>query len=104
MDILKNPHPGDILKHEFIDEIGMSQNKLADCLDVSPNRIHAIVKGSRRITADTDLRLCKFFKLSEGYFLRLQNTYDTMEAKRSMAKQVEGIVPYTIVTDEKELS
>ena len=104
MTMLENPHPGDILKHEFIDEIGMSQNKLADCLGVSPDRIHSIVKGSRRITADTDLRLCKFFGLSDGYFLRLQNTYDTMEAKRSMAKQVEGIVPYNLIAGEKEFT
>ncbi len=104
MTMLENPHPGDILKHEFIDEIGMSQNKLAGYLGVPPNRIHSIVKGSRGITADTDLRLCKFFGLSEGYFLRLQNTYDTMEAKRSMAKQVEGIVPYTLIAGEKEFA
>ncbi|MYF46579.1 MAG: HigA family addiction module antidote protein [Rhodobacteraceae bacterium] len=85
MAMLENPHPGYILKYEFIDEIGMSQNKLADCLGLPPNRIHSIVKGLCGITVDTDLRLCKFFGLSEGYFLRLQNTYDIMEAKRSMA-------------------
>lgn len=91
---LKNPHPGDILKYEFIDEIGMSQNQLADSINVPRNRIHAIVNGTRSVSADTDLRLCKFFGLSEGYFLRLQNLYDTMEAKRSIAKQVEKIIPY----------
>jgi addiction module HigA family antidote len=91
---LKNPHPGEILKYEFIEEIGVSQNHLADSLGVPRNRIHAIVKGARSITADTDLRLCKFFGLSDGYFLRLQNSYDTMEAKRSIAKQVDKIVPY----------
>jgi addiction module HigA family antidote len=91
---LKNPHPGDILKYEFIDEIGMSQNHLADSINVPRNRIHAIVNGTRSVSADTDLRLCKFFGLSEGYFLRLQNLYDTMEAKRSIAKQIEKIVPY----------
>lgn len=91
---LKNPHPGDILKHEFIDEIGMSQNQLADSLGVPRNRIHLIVRGLRSVSADSDLRLCKFFGLSEGYFLRLQNAYDTLEAKRQIAKQVENIVPY----------
>ncbi len=94
MTFLSNPHPGEILKEEFLDEIGISQNALADALRVPRNRIHAIVKGERDITADTDLRLCKFFRLSEGYFLRLQNAYDTMEAKRKIASQVSKIVPY----------
>ncbi len=100
MALLKNPHPGEILKFEFIDEIGMSQNQLADHINVPRNRIHAIVNGTRGITADTDLRLCKFFGLSEGYFLRLQNRYDMMEAKRSIAKQVEQIQPYATLHNE----
>jgi addiction module HigA family antidote len=91
---LRNPHPGEILRHEFLDEIGMSQNKLAAAIGVPGNRIHAIVNGSRDITADTDLRLCKFFGLTEGYFLRLQNAYDTMEAKRRIAPEVARIKPY----------
>jgi addiction module HigA family antidote len=78
---VRNPHPGEILKEEFLSEIGMSQNQLAHAIGVPGNRIHAIVKGTRDITADTDLRLCKFFGLSEGYFLRLQNAYDTLEAR-----------------------
>ena len=91
---LKNPHPGDILKHEFLEEIGMSQNALADAIGVPRNRIHAIVNGTRDITGDTDLRLCKFFRLSEGYFLRLQNAFDTLEAKRKIAPLVAKIKPY----------
>jgi len=91
---LRNPHPGEILKEEFLNEIGMSQNQLAEALGVPGNRIHAIVNGMRNITADTDLRLCKFFRLSEGYFLRLQNSYDTLEAKRHIAAQVAKIRPY----------
>lgn len=89
-----NPHPGEILKEEFLKEIGMSQNQLGHALGVPSNRIHAIVNGGRSITADTDLRLCKFFGLSEGYFLRLQNAYDTLEAKRRIAADVAKIVPY----------
>lgn len=94
MTRLRNPHPGEILKKEFLDEIGLSQNQLGHTIAVPPNRIHAIVRGDRNITADTDLRLCKFFGLSEGYFLRLQNAYDTMEAKRKIAAQVARIKPY----------
>jgi addiction module HigA family antidote len=91
---LRNPHPGEILKEEFLNEIGMSQNHLAQSIGVPGNRIHAIVNGTRDITADTDLRLCKFFGLSEGYFLRLQNAFDTLEAKRRIADQIAKISPY----------
>lgn len=81
-DFIKNPHPGDILKEEFLDEMGMSMRQLAADIDVPANRITQIVKGVRGITADTDLRLSRYFGLSEGYWLRLQNQYDLMEAKR----------------------
>ncbi|MGC2077230.1 MAG: HigA family addiction module antitoxin [Xanthobacteraceae bacterium] len=91
---LRNPHPGEILKEEFLNAIGMSQNQLAHTIGGPGDRIHAIVNGTRAITGDTDLRLCKFFGLSEGYFLRLQNAYDTLEAKRRIAEQVAKIKPY----------
>ena len=91
---LRNPHPGEIFKQEFLNAIGMSQNQLAHAIGVPGNRIHAIVNGTRSITADTDLRLCKFFGLSEGYFLRLQNAYDMLEAKRRIAAQLTKIKPY----------
>lgn len=94
MAMLRNPHPGEILKAEFLDEIGLSQNRLAQAISVPSNRIHAIVNGTRDITADTDLRLCKFFGLSEGFFLRLQNAFDTLEAKRKITAQVAKIKPF----------
>ena len=94
MDEIHNPHPGEILKKEFLEEIGLSQNKLAAAIGVPGNRIHAIVRGSRDITADTDLRLCKFFGLSDGYFLRLQNAFDTLAAKRRIAAEVARIRAY----------
>jgi addiction module HigA family antidote len=90
---LRNPHPGEILKAEFLNEIGMSQNRLAQAIGVPANRIHAIVNGTRDVTADTDLRLCKVFGLSEGYFLRLQNAFDTLEAKRRITAEVAKIKP-----------
>lgn len=93
-ELLHNPMAGEILKEEFLKEIGMSQNALAKAIGVPSNRIHAIVNGTRRITADTDLRLCRFFGLSEGYFLRLQNAYETMEAKRKLGEQLTAIEPY----------
>jgi antitoxin HigA-1 len=91
---LRNPHPGEILNEEFLNVIGMSQNRLAHAIGVPSNRIHAIVNGTRAITSDTDLRLCKFFGLSEGYFLRLQNAHDTLEARRRIAAQLSKIKPY----------
>ncbi|HLJ20233.1 MAG TPA: HigA family addiction module antitoxin [Stellaceae bacterium] len=94
MKQLRNPHPGEILKEEFLREIGMSQNQLAHAIGVPGNRIHAIINGTRDITADTDLRLCRFFALSEGYFLRLQNAYDTLVAKRRLSREIAKIRPY----------
>jgi antitoxin HigA-1 len=91
---LENPHPGLILKQEFLDPMGLSQNRLARAIGVPGNRIHAIVNGGRSITADTDLRLCRLFRLSEGYFLRLQNAYDTLEAKRALGDYLLQIEPY----------
>jgi antitoxin HigA-1 len=81
---LRNPSVGEILKTEFINKIGMSQNALAKAIHVPTNRIHQIIAGKRSITADTDLRLCKFFGLSEGYFLRLQLDYEIIETKRKL--------------------
>jgi len=100
MKKLKNPHPGDILKEEFLKEIGMSQNALANAIGVPANRIHAIIAGERSITADTDLRLSRFFSLSEGYWLRLQNAYDLMEAKKAMKF---GIIPFMAFHKQKPL-
>jgi addiction module HigA family antidote len=91
---LHNPHPGEILKLEFLNEIGLSQNHLAQAIGVPGNRVHAIVNGMRDISADTDLRLCRFFGLTEGYFLRLQNAYDTLQAKRHIGDQLSAIKPY----------
>ncbi len=95
MTQLRNPHPGIILKEEFLTEIGLGQNALAEAIAVPGNRIHAIVNGTRGITADTDLRLCKFFQLSEGYFLRLQNAYDILEAKRDLNGALNKIKSYS---------
>ncbi len=75
-ELLHNPKVGEILKEEFLEEIGISQNALAKAIGVPSNRIHAIVNDARRVTADNDLRLCRFFGLSEGYFVRLQNAYE----------------------------
>jgi addiction module HigA family antidote len=94
--LLKNPHPGEILKEEFLVELGLSQNALAQAIDVPSNRINEIVRCRRSVTADTDLRLCRFFGLSEGYWLHLQNLYNLMEVRRTTTtrRQIEKIQPY----------
>jgi addiction module HigA family antidote len=102
MGNLHNPHPGEILAKEFLQELGMSQNALAGAIGVPANRIHAIVKGARDITADTDLRLSRFFGLSEGYFLRLQNAHDVLEAKRRIAAALAKIKPYAKAPGARE--
>ena len=92
--LLPIPSAGEMLKTEFLDEMGMSQNALARALGVPNNRIHEIVKDERSISADTDLRLCKFFGLSEGYFLSIQMTCDIMKAKRTASAAIAKITPY----------
>ena len=81
-DLLPNPHPGEILLEEFLKPLALSQNALAQSLRVSPRRINEIVLGKRQVTADTDLRLARYFGLSEGYFLRLQTDFELMAKRR----------------------
>lgn len=92
--LLKNPHPGEILEEEFLNPLGLSQNALAQAIGVPANRISEIIRGRRGITADTDLRLGRYFGLSEGFWLRLQNAYDMMEARRALGKSITKIRPF----------
>jgi antitoxin HigA-1 len=69
IDLLPNPHPGEILMQEFLRPLKLSQTALAHAINVPPRRINEIVLGKRAITADTDLRLARYFKLSEGFSL-----------------------------------
>lgn len=69
-------HPGEILQLEFLEPMGLSQNRLARELGVPPRRINEIVLQKRRITADTALRLAKYFKMSADFWLGLQMDYD----------------------------
>ena len=92
-DLLPNPHPGEILKEEFLVPMGLSQNGLARAIRVPPRRINEIVLGKRAITADTDLRLARYFGLSEGFFLGLQADYELMERRRTIGAELKTIVP-----------
>ena len=91
--LLPNPHPGDILLEEFLAPMDISQNALARAVHVPPRRINEIVLGKRQITADTDLRLTRYFGLSEGYFLRLQTEFDLMQKRREIGSDLARIVP-----------
>jgi addiction module HigA family antidote len=82
------------LQEEFLEPLGLSQNALAQAIGVPANRISEIIRGRRGITADTDLRLARFFGTSEGYWLRLQNTYDMMEARREVGTVIGKIKPF----------
>lgn len=86
MDLLEAIHPGEILLEEFLKPLGISQYALAKAIDVPPRRINEIVHGKRGISADTDLRLCQYFGLSEGYWLRGQARYDTEIAKDALTE------------------
>jgi addiction module HigA family antidote len=92
-ELLPNPHPGEILAEEFMRPLGLSQNALARSLHVPPRRINELVQGKRAVTADTDLRLARYFGMSEGFFLGLQADYDLMERKRQIAAELETIQP-----------
>ncbi|MCH7888884.1 MAG: HigA family addiction module antidote protein [Proteobacteria bacterium] len=88
-DLLHNPHPGEILLEEFLQPLGVSQNRLARSIGVPPRRINEIVLGKRRVTADTDLRLARFFGMSEGFWLGLQGDHDLMKIRRQLAGRLD---------------
>ena len=80
--------PGEVLQEEFLTPFGITKYRLAKEIGVTPRRISEIVSGRRAITADTDLRLCKYFGLSEGWWLRGQARFDTEIAKRALQKEL----------------
>lgn len=91
---LKPITPGELLLEEFLKPMGISQYRLAKEIGVPAQRIGDIVAGKRSITADTDLRLCRFFALSDGYWLRGQARYDTEIAKDAMQAKLAKIKPW----------
>ena len=90
-ELLPNPHPGEILQLEFMTPLGLSQNALARAIRVPPRRINELVHGRRAVTADTDLRLARYFGLSEGFFMGLQTDYELLEQKRKMGAELERV-------------
>lgn len=90
---LPNPHPGEILLEEFLKPMALSQNALARAIHVPPRRINEIVLGKRDVSADTDLRLARYFGVSEGFFLGLQADFDLMERRRKIERDLKLIEP-----------
>ncbi len=90
---LPNPTPGEILLEEFLKPMALSQTALARAIGVPPRRINEIVLGKRTVTADTDLRLARYFGLSDGFFLQLQADYDLMARRRQIGDKLKAIRP-----------
>jgi addiction module HigA family antidote len=87
--------PGELLKYEFLEPMEISQYRVAKEIGVPAQRIGEIVAGKRSITADTDLRLCRFFGLTNGYGLRAQAAFDTEVAAVILAEQLKNIRPWS---------
>ena len=97
-------HPGEILLEEFIRPLGISQYRLAKDTRVSARRINEIVQGQRSISADTALRLAKFFGTSEMFWLNLQARYDLDVEKQRLGARLRKVVPFTPSTHPQHLS
>ena len=82
-------HPGEVLLKEFLEPMGLSQNRVALSMGVSPRRINEIVLGKRRITADTALRLARYFGMSAQFWLGLQMDYDLDRTEDEIADRLE---------------
>ena len=91
---IPNPTPGEVLLLEFIEPMHLTQNGLARAIGVPPRRINEIVLGKRSITADTDLRLARYFGVSEGFWLGLQTDHDLMQRRREIDADLARIAPY----------
>ena len=90
--------PGEILLEEFLKPMGISQYRLAKEIGVPAQRISEIVSGRRSVSADTDLRLCRFFGLSPGYWLRAQGAHDIEVAQDALAGAIAKIRPWSATT------
>jgi addiction module HigA family antidote len=91
--IMQPVHPGEVLAEEYLAPLGITQHKLAVSIGVPPRRINEIVHGKRRITADTALRLARFFGTSERFWMNLQTRYDLETERDRLADTLDRITP-----------
>lgn len=101
MKYIDIPHIGEVLLEDFLEPLNLSQNALAKAIGVPANRINAIINGQRGITADTDLRLAKFFGMSKGFFIGLQEDFELMVTERKIKEELNKIVPFKDNTPKK---
>ena len=95
MDLLPNIHPGEVLQEEFLAEFNLTAYRLAHDVGIPQTRLSEILKRKRRITADTALRLARYFGNSPKFWLGLQNDYDLEEAQRAHAADFDRIPAFT---------
>ena len=91
MKRLPNIHPGEVLLKEFLEPMGISQNRIARDIGVPPRRINEIVQSKRTLTADTAVRLAKYFNVSESFWMGLQSDYDVEEARLKLGSKLNRI-------------
>lgn len=90
---LHNPHAGDLLASEFMEPLGLETEALGAAIGIDASRLEALLSGAARIDGELDLRLARYFRMSEGFFLRLQDQYELREAKRMLQSDLDNIVP-----------
>lgn len=90
---LHNAHAGEILTGEFMEPLGLSVSSLAQAIGAHPQHVQAVIEGVRPMDAELDLRLARYFRMSEGFFLGLQADYELLEAKRTLNGKLDQIVP-----------
>lgn len=96
VELIEPIHPGEILMEDFIEGFGITQNKLAVSIGVPPRRINEIVHGKRGITADTAIRLARFFGTSEEFWVNLQSNYELRMQRRALREKVAAITPMQV--------
>ena len=95
-DLIEPVHPGEILMEDFIEGFGITQNKLAVSIGVPPRRINEIVHRKRGITADTALRLARYFGTSEEFWMNLQSHYELRLQRRALRDEIAEITPLNV--------
>ena len=95
-DVLAPIHPGEILREEYLEPLGITQHRLAVEIGVPPRRINEIVHGKRRITADTALRLARYFGTSDRFWVNLQSRYDLEVERDHLGSALDAITPLAV--------
>jgi antitoxin HigA-1 len=90
---LHNSHAGELLVSEFMEPLGLTEDALASALAIASVRLQDVIAGAKPIDADLDLRLGRYFRMSEGFFLGLQADHDLLEAKRQLNGDLDRILP-----------